>query len=464
LGSIALASILLIIPSSVLWARPGVFKPKDDPAGPALWGGLRFRHEFQDNFNLKSYGDSPVVGDEEDNFLLGRLRLGIKGRLYKNVFFSAGIQHAEVWGMEINESQFFKKSFDREHNPYEDDWEPFNTYLRVKDLFSLPLDLKVGRQLIYFGDKRIFGPGQWGNTGRWWWDAARAHFHFDDHFIDLFYGNTVIHDPDVISTSHNHGFESTGLYAHFQPFPENKNIVIEPFFMTKDSDGNEFTGENGQTDDLEAWYAGFRIAEQDHKKFDWDLTYILERGDHAGDDLAASGYHLQLAYNFNDFFLKPRLGADYSYSSGDEDPDDGDRETFDGAFGARDKMYGRMNLFHWKNLKDAQLHLTLHPHKDWRIVTRWHHFRLAEREDAWYLNPKAYRDPTGASGDEVGRELDIIGRWQVSSQHQIQCGFGYFWPDEFAEKQDADKDAAWAFVQWQWKFSQPLDKLSVPDF
>jgi hypothetical protein len=431
---------------------------KKDPAKLKVWANVRFRYEAQDNFNLKSYGKHPVVGDEDDTFLLGRFRFGFKGNLYKNISYSIGVQHSEAWGLEINDSKFHKACFGCEHNPYEDDLEPFNTFLTFNDLFSTPIDIKVGRQLIYYGDKRIFGPGQWGNTGRWMWDAAKLHYPFGKNFIDLYYGATMLHDPDQLSWAQNNGFYSFGSYCHFKLPEKYMGIIIEPFAMTKDSDDNEFKDYQGNRSDLDAYYVGMRIAEQDHEGFDWDMTYILERGDFAEDDIDAYGYHLQLAYNFNSCPVKPRLGVDYSYASGDGDPTDGDMETFDGAFGARDKMYGRINLFHWKNLKDAEVNLMLKPKKNWKVTTRFHQFWLADRKDAWYLNPKAYKDPTGQSGDEVGKELDIITVWNINKDNQIQFGAGYFWPDEFAREQASDDDAAWGFVQYRWKFSHTLIK------
>ena len=154
--------------------------------------------------------------------------------------------------------------------------------------------------------------------------------------------------------------------------------------------------------------------------------------------------------------MKPRVSLEYSYASGDDDPKDGDYETFDGAFGARDKMYGRMNLFHWKNLKDAQANFELWP-KDWiHIKAGFHKFWLAEEEDAWYLNPTEYRDKSGRSGDEVGKELDILARFELPKGHQIQLGFGHFWPDEFAEKTASDRQANWMFFQWVYKWSWEL--------
>ncbi|HDG98774.1 MAG TPA: hypothetical protein ENG73_11515 [Desulfobacterales bacterium] len=52
---------------------------------------------------------------------------------------------------------------------------------------------------------------------------------------------------------------------------------------------------------------------------------------------------------------------------------------FDTAFGARDNMYGRMNLFQWKNIRDAQVNLEATPRKDIPIKAEYHKFWLAEK-------------------------------------------------------------------------------------
>jgi hypothetical protein len=81
---------------------------------------------------------------------------------------------------------------------------------------------------------------------------------------------------------------------------------------------------------------------------------------------------------------------------------------------------------------------------------------LAERKDAWYLNEKEYRDKTGRSGDEVGREFDIVGKFTLPKGHEVQLGFGHFWPDEFAKNKASDQQANWVFFQWEYKFSEKI--------
>ena len=144
---------------------------------------------------------------------------------------------------------------------------------------------------------------------------------------------------------------------------------------------------------------------------------------------------------------------EYSFASGDSDPDDGDHETFDGAFGAIDLMYGRMNLSSWQNLQDGQINVEAKPREWLSFKAEFHQFWLAERKDAWYLNKKEYRDKTGKSGNEVGKEFDIVARCKLPNKNEVQVGFGHFWPGEFAKKKASEKQANWVFLQWEYKFS-----------
>jgi hypothetical protein len=416
-----------------------------------FWSNIRFRYEMQDNHNAQYYGSDPAKGKEDDTFLLGRFRFGFHYNLNEIIHLSVGIQHSEVWDLALKEDDFYKSIFGHPNNPYEDSWEPFDTYIEIKNL--LPFSIKAGRQLIYYGNMRVYGPGQWGNTGRWIWDAVKLHYPFKKGFLDTYYGQTMIHDPTHLSWTHRSGFKSVGFYGQFK-LPENfLGIAIEPFSMTKTNDHDLYTGEDGQVGDFDSYYVGARIFTKDYKGFEFDVTYVKQEGDSASDDIDAYGYHCLLGYRFKQIPLKPRVSLEYTYASGDDDPTDGSLETFDGAFGARDKMMGRMNLFHWMNLKDAQINLDFNPMKNLSFTLGYHQFWLAEKKDAWYLNKKAYRDKSGNSGDEVGKEFDIIGKWTIPKGMEIQLGYGHFWPDEFAENKASDKEANWVFLQFLYKFS-----------
>ncbi len=414
---------------------------------------IRLRYEFQDNFNQKHCGDNPPKGSSDDGFLLGRFRAGFDYRPSEIIHLTVWMQHSDVWGMALDESDFYNDKFRCEHNPNKDPWELSDTYIEIKKPFDIPLTFKGGRQRIVYGNKRVFGPGQWGNTGRWIWDAVKISYRFEEGFVDTYYGRTVIHEPDEFSLSHRHSYESFGSYSHFT-LPQNLlGLVFEPFVMSKRDNHDTYNSEDSTAGDLDAYYTGIRTCRKDIRGFDIDMTFIQEFGDYSNDDLKAYGYHVLLAYNFKRASLEHCVSVEYSFASGDSDPADNDCETFDGAFGARDKMYGRVNLFQWKNLKDVQVNLEVKPWNGCDIKVAFHKFWLAQEKDAWYLNAKEYRDKTGESGDAVGKELDIVMKFDLPKNNEVQLGFGHFWPDEFAKNKAGNKQADWVFLQWTYRFS-----------
>jgi len=416
---------------------------------------VRFRGESQNNFNAKYYGSHPPKGDEPDNFLLGRFRLGFDYRPDRVTHLAFWGQDAREWGSGFHNKDFYNRIFRMEHSPYTDELELWNTYIEIKKPFRLPFGLKAGRQQIYYGDKRIFGPGQWGNTGHWMWDAVKASYYFRKGFVDVYYGRTMIHEPNKFSLNHRHGFESIGTYAHFTLPNSLLGIGIEPFSMTKRDNHRHYRGEDGRLGSLYAAYAGVRVYKKGFHGFDFDATYVREFGDYAHDTIQAYGYHLLGAYTFSSCPWRPRISIEYSVGSGDKNPKDDKRGSFDGAFGARDKMYGRMNLMRWRNLRDAQINLELHP-KSWKwfyLKTELHKFWLDEKRDGWSMNPVRYRDKTGNSGDRLGEEFDLVCRFNLPKGNQIQAGYGHFWPNEFVKKVASNKQANWFFVQWQYKFN-----------
>ncbi len=415
---------------------------------------IRFRYEYQNNFNIKSYSDHPVVGKADDSFLLGRFRTGIDYWYTKNLHLKLWLQDSRVWGLNISDNRFYKYNFNREHNPYRDPFELWDSYLEIKSPFDVPLRIRAGRQRIYFGDNRVFGPGQWGNTGSWIWDAVRASYTFNQDAFDVFYGRTEIHDPHDFSLNHRHGYECLGFYGHLDIYK--KLLWIEPFSMTKRDTHKRYKGEDGRFGDLNSYYIGMRGYINDLKGFFLDLTYLTQRGDYARDTIRAYAYHILFGYKFDSLYFKPKVSGEYSYASGDSNPYDHTHETFDAAYGSRDKAYGRMNLFKWENLRDEELNLELYPTKSTYCKLEFHRFYLAEKKDAWYLNPKAYRDKTGNSGDRVGSEFDIVTRFKIYKKDEIQMGYGHFWPSEFAKKIASNSQADWVFVMLVYNFSTKL--------
>ena len=441
--------------SPPLYAKPG----KKTKPGKLIFGTkIRFRGESQDGFNAKYYGPHPPKGNEPDNFLLGRFRLGFDYRPSKVIHVALWGQDARQWGSGFHNEDFYSRILRTEFSPYTDELELWNTYLEIKKPYNIPFGIKAGRQQLCYGDHRVFGPGNWGNTSSKMWDAVKVSGYFRRGFVDAYYGRLMIHDPVRFSLNHRHFFESMGVYGHVLLPDALMGIGLEPFAMTKHDHRRHYKGEDGRLGSLDAAYAGARIYKKGFHGFDFDATYVREFGDFSHDTIRAYGYHLLGAYTIVACPWRPRVSVEYSVGSGDKNPKDGKRGTFDGAFGSRSKMYGRMNLFRWRNIRDAQISLELRP-QQWKwfyCKAEAHKFWLDEKKDGWSMNPRLYRDKTGRSGDEVGEEFDFVCRFKLPRGNQIQAGYSHFWPNEFVKKVASDKQANWFFVQWQFRFNWKL--------
>lgn len=418
---------------------------------------MRFRTESQGNFNVKYYGPHPHRGGESNNFLLGRLRLGFDYRPHDSVHIALWGQDAREWGNNLHDKDFYNHTTGMVSSPYTDEFELWDTYFEVRRPDHFPFGVKVGRQQLSYGDKRIFGPGSWSNTGYWTWDAIKVSTYLPKGFIDIFYGRAMIHEPVRFSLNHRHFFESLGTYSHviLRNFG---NIEIEPFAMTKRDIHRRYKGEDRRLGNLYAGYAGVRVYKKGAHGFDFDVTYVREFGSFADDTIQAYGYHLLAAYRYKACPWHPRVSVEYTVGSGDKNPRDGRHESFDGAFGPKGELYGRMCLVRWQNMRDAQINLELRP-KKWKwfyIKAEFHRFRLDEKRDGWSLNPRLYRDKSGNSGDKIGSEFDLVGRFHLPKGNQIQAGYGHFWPGEFVKKVASGKQANWFFLQWRHKFNWKL--------
>jgi len=440
---------LLLLPISARGAGTDrTLEGEERPYG--FYGDIRYRYESRDNFSDKYYGSRPAEGAAHDAFLLQRLQIGMRYKVSRHLELALGMRDARVWDLDVPDEAYYNKSFGMINHPHKGYTEPYETYLKFNGLWGRDVTCVAGRQTICYGDNRIFGPGDWGNTGRYQWDALRLSWKNGPHFLDALWGAYIIREPEELSLNHRHDGYGAAIYGHYEAAGA---LILEPFLASKYDRHETFKGESG-TGDRESWFSGVRLYGSLANGTYYDVTGVLERGTYGADQIRAYGYHIKGGWKVKSLPWSPDVSAEYSYASGDDDPTDGTRKTFAGVFGARDTMYGRVNLFDWENLGDAQANLMVFPRKGLSFLAEFHKFWLAEEKDSWSLNRKLYRDRTGRSGDEVGRELDLIatydfkpGMTTMDDKIKIMVGACRFWPDTFAKQVADDEAADWIFVQ-----------------
>jgi len=408
---------------------------------------VRYRFEVWDGMNAKNYGDdSPdAIGSLNDKILLQRINPGVT---YSGKQITAGfhMQDSRAFGWSLRDKQYpdlfkIKKSgTDSPYyimNPQEEFFEIYDLYAEYKDLFK-NVTVKAGRQKIFYGDSRIFGPGDWGNTGRWTWDAVKLSYRKEENFIDVFGGGTKIHDPHEISiTFTKTEYWGGGLYSHFR-FTE--WLITEPFYAHKRQGSADYI----KTLSVNRNWAGLRVTSAENQNLIYDLLYAKEFGTESGKRINAYGYFLKAGYRFSSIPANPVLSLRYTYASGGRKDEDVIR-TFDPAFGAGDKYYGWMNIVQWSNLSDPEIVLELNPFKNktW-IEIKYNRFYIPVPDDVSNLNTMKLIPGKHLLGDET----DLFVRYQPLKRWQFTGVVGHFNPGDIEQINSRHPDDAfWMAVQ-----------------
>jgi len=408
---------------------------------------LRYRFEIWDGMNARNYGDDrpEAIGNINDRILLQRIIPGITFR-NKNLTAAFHLQDSRAFGWSLRDNKYpdlFKirktgtLSPYYTMNPQEEYFEIYDLYFEYRNLFK-NITIKAGRQKIFYGDYRIFGPGDWGNTGRWTWDAVKISCKKGENFIDIFGGGTKIHDPHKISLPFtNTEYWGGGLYFHIRATDW---LNAEPFYAFKTEGSADYI----RTLSINRHWAGFRLVSPEKPDFIYDFLYAAEFGRENGKRVSAYGYFAKAGYRFRSLPSSPVLSLRYTYASGGKKSDDVIR-TFEPAFGASDKYYGWMNIVQWSNLSDPEIVLELFPLKKkmW-VEMKYNRFYIPVPDDVTVLNTMKIIEGKHHLGDET----DIFIRYQPFKKWQFTGVFGYFKPGDLEEINFKDpKDSFWIAFQ-----------------
>jgi len=418
---------------------------KDMPVGPGrldVGFNLRTRYENMDNFDVRRYGT-----ETSDDLLLLRVRLNLDYKFAEQAHALLEFQDARYWLSDLDRSLW------SENCPFYDVFDVRQVFVEWKRIGGSPVGFKAGRQSISYADGRVFGPGEWGNAGRYNWDALKLYFTTEPVQVDLLYGQRVSSEPSSFNDEH-YPYDMFGIYAQVEKLAWDEfSLKPDLFYLVQYDNHGNIAGESGKGDQ-KIHSPGFFLDGKYGQRWDFCGTLAGQTGDYGRDEVRAYGYNAKVGYTW-DVGWSPRLGGEFSYASGDSNTNDGEHATFNGVFGALDVFYGRMNLFSWMNLEDYQATLSMTPWKTLKLWCDFHFFRLAEAADAWYwASGKIARfDPTGKAGRDLGREVDLLAQWQVDQNTELFAGYSHFFAGEFMQNTEANgEDADWLFVQLMYKF------------
>lgn len=311
---------------------------------------------------------------------------------------------------------------------------PFRDYADLRQLYAqIGADnsqtlVRAGRQELAYGDQRLVGASLWANTARTF-DAARLTTSGNGYRLDAFAASVV----KIDQTRFDKNVPGSNFYGTYitttRLIP---HASVEPFFFWRRQSG--LNTEAGVRSTMNFGTLGLRLAGK-QSGIEYDAQAAGQHGSLGDEPIRAWAAHGLLGYTLARVALMPRLWAEYNQATGDSNPTDNRKETFDQLYPSGHDKYGVTDLVGWQNMRHVRTGLDVLFNKSWSATARYSHYWLDDAHDALYNAGGAAlaRSPTGVAGTDVGQEIDLIVSGKPYTGLGFSAGVGHLAPGAFLE-------------------------------
>ena len=386
---------------------PQAQPPLPNRANEQLPGWLRVRGEFRSR--LEWFTGAGFTSGRDDLYWLNRVRLNVAVRPSRLLTFEVQAQDARVGGKEVGPTG----------PPFRDAFDLRMAYAEVGDSQKNLVTARIGRQELVFGEQRLIGHTSWLNTARTF-DGVRFTIHRPRYQLDAF-ASSVVRIQD--GTFNKSGYGNRVLGVHGTSRTVVRHSVVEAYlFLKRDPNLHSATIGTHWTGELP-----FRL--------DYGIEIAAQTGSAGSDTIRAWAGHWQLGETIASD-PKLRLIGEYNYASGDRDPSDGRRGTFDQLYPTAHDKYGLADQVGWRNIHDLRLGSEITPTKGWQLTGNYHSWWLADTHDGLYNAAGALiaSFPGGSVASHVGEEFDVQLLHALSPQISLAGGYSRIFPGEFLKQ------------------------------
>ncbi len=392
----------------------------------------RYRMEYRSSFDFD---------DASDVFHLSRVRLNANITPVENVRIFIQAQDARLY-----ESNFKGPIRDA---LFEDRFDLRQGYIELKNIFELPLTVLVGRQELSYGEERLVGGFNWSNVAQSF-DALRLRHENENFKVDIFAAQKVITEDDHFN-ERDHKDNFYGIYGTWTKI---KNHVVDVYTFIRDTENARRFSRAEAPATMDEVTFGTRLKGSYEQGWDYQIEIAGQAGNYGSGDIEAFALISQVGYTFKECPTTPRLFFEYAHASGDDDPGDGDRGTFDNLYPTNHLYYGWADFVSLQNINDFEFGFDFKPIKNLKVICSLHLFYLDEEEDALYNAGRApiRFDSTAKASSTVGQELDILAKYKFNNHLWGMLGYSHFFPGSFIEDTGSSQDPDFLYVQLKLKY------------
>ncbi len=444
-----------------LWPYHNFDPPKGgvfDASKLTISGDMRVRPEFRTNTNF---------GTTKNNrfFTQQLIRLGFNYDVSPDVVFFVQPQVSNNFGaLETNEAGAI--------NPNHTGADLFlrQGYMLIRNFLVPNLTMKAGRQLVVWGNHRIFGHFDWNNVG-FTFDGVTLRYNHAKVPVELGWlqvaeGNCTQNAggcTPISATGTGAAYGGDGNILFLRVPMKLSGVAIEPAWIYEEGGATGANGAGGQRGNQSRHTVGARIA---GKAGVVDATvegyYQFGRiGPTGGNTFGGGGNRTINAYAVHvdagvtlPVPMQPRVGAEFNYASGDDNANTsgfGGADTFSQLFPTNHIHFGYMDLMAWQNMMTFGANLQLRPTANSHFEIAGHYMRLAEEEDNWYSAGQGpfFTTPAGNNEKSLGGEIDVVYTlFFHNNKVGWQVGYGHFFTGDYNKKNNfGTADQNWGYTQ-----------------
>lgn len=438
LAGLILLSPLLTQAASTVPAAPAVV-PETSKPKEGLWlleklkfsGQVRVRPEFRSNLT-QAIPNVPAVAEEDLSGLL-RTRFGLLFAPTDHVTFFLQGQDSRDFGEEAAASPLAIGD--------DEGVDLHQGYIDLTQIGNKPFSIRLGRQEIKLGEERLVGSVEWSNVGRAFDGLV---FGYEPEAWGLKALATIAN-----KTAANLGDAQYfgGLYATLKKIP--KSVLDFYYLILQDNDGAAGAATAGTGDVQSVHTLGSRFVTKFENGIDLGVEGAVQLGKFGSNSIFAYAAHGAFGYTFS-HDLKPRLGAEYNYASGDS-PTSAKVTKFNNLFPTNHDKYGLMDLTAWSNIHDASVNVSIKPGK-WSAKAAYHLLAVDKNTSAADTFAGAFAGGAGL-GKIAGHEMDLSGKWTMNPYFDVGAGAGYFIPGSFLKGQGFTQKSTFIYIQTSAQFN-----------
>jgi hypothetical protein len=291
--------------------------------------------------------------------------------------------------------------------------------------------IRAGRQDLNYGAERLIGVADWTNVRRTF-DGVRGSIGISNHTVDLFWVMPVlVHNESLNESDDDTNF--VGIY----------DVISLPDFMREARTkvdiyglwlGRDNTAPSpAPSNESDTFTLGAHLF-TNPRPWDLDMEADWQFGEAGDDDIMAWSFAIEGGYTLPNTW-SPRLILGFDIASGDDDPTDGDRQTFNQLFPSAHPYFGFIDAIGRQNIIDVHGGLSFQLAPTVSLLFEHYFFWRQNTHDAMY---NALGAPVigagGSSANYIGSEFDALLTVKLDRHWSGYAGYSHFFAGDFVEE------------------------------